>query len=170
MDRDLITLPDWLGSGEDLFGTIHIMQSKKIDKGILEIDDSFRFSEKFKYPIVFTIKSVENLIVAEGIAFRLHEEKDKSKRTIEESIIVPSVCRMLELSDFVEFFAHIVKEDVSFALYLNKIPARFKNLKIYELKNNQIIVFNDKLIMKIMAVLDKDKAGQTLSLDAEAIF
>jgi len=162
-----IELPDWLGSGEDLFGTIHIMQSKKIEKGYLEFDYNFTFSEKFKYPVVFTIKSIESMIVADGIAFRVDLEKDKSKKTIDENVIVPSVCKILELNNFIEFFAQVVKNDVTFALYLEQ-PEKFKDLKVYELKSSQIIVFNDKLSMKIMAVLDKEKASQHIPNNASS--
>jgi hypothetical protein len=169
MDKSHLQLPDWLGSGEDLFGTIHIIQSKKIDKGYLEIDYNFKFTDKFRYPVVFTIKSIESLIVADGIGFRVHLQKDKSKKSIDEKITIPSMCKILKLDDFIDFFAQVVKNDVAFALYLEQ-PEKFKDLKVYELKSSQIIVFNDKLSMKIMNVLDKEKAGQSLPLDTSAAF
>jgi len=165
MDKDHLQLPDWLGSGEDLFGTIHIIQSKMIDKGYLEIDYNFKFTAKFRYPVVFTIKSIESLIVADGIGFRVDLQKDRSKKAIDEKITIPSICKILKLDDFIDFFAQVVKNDVTFALYLEQ-PEKFKDLKVYELKSNQIIVFNDKLSMKIMTVLDKEKAGHSLPLDS----
>lgn len=150
-----VILPDWLGSGEDLFGTIQIMQGKQINNGFLEIDFDFKFSESFNYPIVFEIKNVEANIEAFGIAFRIDREADPSQRVIEENIIAPKVCSSLRRDDFIKFFADVVEKNVDFALYLNKTPRRFRSIKFFKLSDEQKIIFNQKLMLAIADVVDK---------------
>lgn len=150
-----VILPDWLGSGQDLFGTIQIMRGKQIKRGFLELDFDFKFSETFNYPIVFEIKSLESDIEAYGIAFRIDREADPAQRAIEENIIAPKVCSSLRRDDFIKFFADVVSKNVDFALYLNKTPRRFKNIKFFKLNEEQKIVLNERLMLAISEELDK---------------
>ncbi len=150
-----IILPDWLGSGQDLFGTIQIMQGKKIEKGFLEIDFDFKFSETFNYPIIFEIKSRNSNIEAYAIAFRIGEGKGDAHRVIEEQFIAPKVCSSLRLDDFIKFFADVVEKDIDFALYINRTPEKFKKIKIYALDEKQKIVFDQRLILSITEILDQ---------------
>jgi hypothetical protein len=150
-------LPDWLSSGQDLFGTIQIIRGKSIQKGFLEIDFDFKFSETFNYPIIFEIKSSNADIVADAIAFRIDGEIDPARKAIEESIIAPKICSTLRKNDFINFFADVVEKDVNFALYINKMPEKFKDIKIYNLSETQKIVFNDRFIFAITEALDKRK-------------
>ncbi len=156
-NRGKSTLPDWLSSGQDLFGTIQIIKGKKIDVGYLEIDSEFKFSKTFNYPIIFIIKSSNSDIEADAIAFKIDEDKGKTERAIEESIIAPHVCNILRREDFLKFFAEVVEKDIDFALYINKTPEKFKDLKIYQLNENQKIVFNERLILAISEILDRQK-------------
>ena len=153
-----VVLPDWLGSGQDLFGTIQIMKGKKITRGFLEIDSDFKFSETFNYPVVFEIESANFGIEAYGIAFRIDRKIGSAQRAIEENIIAPKVCSSLRHDDFIEFFADVIERDVDFALYLNKTPKKFKNIKIFKLTEQQRIVFDERLAFAIVEVLDKRKA------------
>ena len=155
-----VILPDWLGSGHDLFGTIQIIKGKKIQRGFLEIDFEFKFSEKFNYPIVFEIKSVNSDIEAYAVAFQIDGDIEPATRAIEENIIAPRVCRTLRRSDFVKFFAEVVANDVDFALYINKVPKKFKDIKLYNLTEEQKIILNERLIMEITEVLDREHSVQ----------
>jgi hypothetical protein len=161
-----ITLPDWLGSGEDLFATIQIIQSKNINIGFLEIDYNFKFSNEFKYPVIFTLKTIGIDIVADCIAFRI-DEKDPNKRVIEENFVAPSVSRILTHHDFIKFFADIVRDDITFALYMNERPRKFRDLRFSPLTEKQKITFNERLIFEIMECLDRQRATQSLSLDED---
>lgn len=150
-----VVLPDWLGSGQDLFGTIQIIKGKTIEKGFLEFDFDFKFSETFNYPIFFEIRNIDAEIEAHAIGFRFDEGIDRDTRAIEESIIAPKVCSSLRRADFIIFLADIVEKEIDFALYLNKIPKKFKNIMTYALSDEQRIVLNERLIMEVMEVLDK---------------
>ena len=150
-----VILPDWLGSGQDLFGTIQIMQGKQITNGFLEIDFDFKFSETFNYPIVFKIKSVKAHIEAFSIAFRIDRDADPAQRVIEENIIAPKVCDSLRYDDFVRFFAEVVEKNVDFALYLNKTPRRFESIKFYKLSGTQRLIFDEKLMLAIADIVSK---------------
>jgi len=161
-----ITLPDWLGSGEDLFATIQIIQSKNINIGFLEIDFNFKFSNEFNYPVIFTLKTIGTDVVADCIAFRI-EEKDPNKRMIEENFVAPSVSRILTHQDFIKFFADVIKDDIPFALYLNDRPRKFRDLRFCPLTEKQKIVLNEHLIFSIMERLDRQRAVQSLSIDAD---
>ncbi len=158
-NKDKITLPDWLSSGQDLFGTIQIIKGKKIELGYLEIDSEFTFSGTFNYPIIFIIRSSNSDIEADAIAFKIDKDKDTTQRAIEEHIIAPRVCNILRRDDFLQFFADVVEKDIDFALYLNKTPEKFKDLRIYKLNENQKIVFNERLILAITEVLDQRRAN-----------
>ncbi len=149
-----VELPDWLGSGEDLFGTIQIMKGKNIKKGILEIDYNFNFSEKFSYPVVFEFKTIDNEIVIDHIAFRVWGERYAKQRMIEENITIPGVIRTLRHKDFIHFFAEVVRKDIDFALYLDEIPKKFIGVKFHPLQAGQRIVLNEQLIMEILHCLD----------------
>lgn len=153
-----VVLPDWLGSGQDLFGTIQIIKGKTIKQGFLEFDFDFRFSETFNYPIIFEIRNVEAEIEAYAIGFRFDEEIDVATRAIEERVIAPKVCSTLCRPDFVTFLADVVEKDIDFALYLNKTPKKFKNIKTFALSSDQRIILNERLIMEVMDVLDKRNA------------
>lgn len=153
-DKKDIMLPDWLGSGHDLFGTIQIMKGKKIDKGFLEIDFDFKFSETFNYPIIFEIKSINSDIEASAVAFRIDEGKDAEKKSIEENVIAPKVCSTLRRRDFIKFFADVVEKNIDFALYINKMPKKFTGIKIYSLDEKQKFVFDEHLALAITDILD----------------
>jgi hypothetical protein len=161
MDNRGISLPDWLGSGEDLFATIQIIQGKDVKHGFLEIDYNFKFSEEFNYPVVFTIKTVGACLEADGIAFRIGE-LEPSKRKIDEHFVAPSVSRMLTHEDFINFLAEVVREDISFAIYLKGSHPRFRDLKFYPLAAKQKIVFNERLGFEIMERIDRQKAASPL--------
>jgi hypothetical protein len=152
-----VTLPDWLGSGQDLFGTIQIIKGKKIDNGFLEVDYDFKFSEQFNYPIVFRIISVNADIEACAIAFRIGGSSGSSHKSIEENIIAREVCSLLNRYDFIKFFADIVEQNIDFALYINKTPKKFQDMKMYKLNSAQKIVLNEKLVFEITDVLDRRK-------------
>lgn len=152
-----VILPDWLGSGQDLFGTIQIMKGKKITRGFLEIDFDFKFSETFNYPIIFAIKSANSNVETYGLAFIIDREIDPAQRAIEENIIAPRVCSSLRHNDFIEFFADVIEKDVDFALYLNKTPRKFRSIKIFKLTEQQKIVLDERLAFAIADELDKRK-------------
>jgi hypothetical protein len=166
MNHEDQTLPDWLGSGEDLFATIQIIQSKNINIGFLEIDYNFKFSNEFNYPAVFTLKTIGTEITADCIAFRI-DEKDPNKRMIEENFVAPSVSRILTHQDFIKFFAEVVRDDVPFALYLDERPRKFRDLRFCPLTEKQKIILNERLVFEIMERLDRQRATQSLSLDAD---
>jgi hypothetical protein len=152
-----VVLPDWLGSGQDLFGTIQIMKGKQITRGFLELDFDFKFSETFNYPIVFEIKNLGADIEAFGIAFRIDREADPAQRFIEENIIAPKVCNSLRKIDFVNFFAEVIDKNVDFALYLDKTPRRFEGIRFIKLNSEQILVFDEKMMFAISEALDRKK-------------
>jgi hypothetical protein len=154
-ENQRVILPDWLGSGHDLFGTIQIIKGKTIAKGYLEIDFDFKFSEAFNYPIIFELKNINADIEAYAIAFRINDEKGPAQKAIEESVIAPKVCSILRRNDFVKFFADVVEKNIDFALYINKTPGKFKDIKIYSLTEDQKIIFNEKLVLAITEVLDR---------------
>lgn len=164
-DKDGI-LPDWLGSGEDLFATIQIIQGKNISIGFLEIDHNFKFSAEFNYPVILTLKSISADIACDTVAFRI-EGVTPDKRLIEESFVAPSVVRTLTHQDLVSFFAEIVVKDVTFALFLNKRPRRFRDLRFWPLTETQKIVLNEHFVFEIMEVLDQQRAVQALNTDAD---
>jgi hypothetical protein len=161
-----ISLPDWLGSGEDLFATIQIIQSKNINIGFLEIDYNFKFSNEFNYPVIFTLKTIGVDIVADCIAFRI-DEKDPNKRMIEENFVAPSVSRILTHHDFIKFFADVVRDDITFALYIDNRPRKFRDLRFCPLTEKQKITLNERLSFEIMECLDRQRAVQSLLLDAD---
>jgi hypothetical protein len=148
-------LPDWLSSGQDLFGTLQIIRGKQIDQGYLEVDFDFRFSDTFNYPIIFNIRSMNGDIEAYAISFRIRDEKDVAERVIDERFIAPKVASILTINDFIGFFADVVQKDIDFALYINKTPEKFKKLNVYQLNPKQRIVFNEHFIMAITEVLDR---------------
>jgi hypothetical protein len=148
-------LPDWLGSGQDLFGTLQIIKGKSIKRGFLEIDYDFNFNDAFNYPVIFELKSDQGEVICEAIAFRIDGDIDSASRMIEEKVIAPKVCTALKRADFIQFLAIVVERNIDFALYLNKTPKKIKNLKFYQLNQEQKIVFSDRLIMEIAAVLDQ---------------
>ena len=153
--RSKVVLPDWLGSGQDLFGTLQIIKGKSIARGFLEIDYDFNFNDAFNYPVVFEIKSEEGEVVSDAIAFRIDGDIEPSSLIIEEKIIAPKVCSALKLEDFIQFLATVVEKNLDFALYLNKAPQKILNLKFHRLNPDQKVVFNDRLIMHIAGVLDQ---------------
>ncbi|OGC43375.1 hypothetical protein A2Y85_08480 [candidate division WOR-3 bacterium RBG_13_43_14] len=153
--RPKVILPDWLGSGQDLFGTLQIIKGKSIARGFLEVDYDFNFNDAFNYPVVFEIKSEEGEVVSESIAFRINGNIDSASRVIEEKIIAPKVCNALRREDFIQFLAVVVEKNVDFALYLNKVPQKILDLKFYQLNPPQKLVFNDRSIMEIASVLDQ---------------
>lgn len=155
-----VVLPDWLGSGQDLFGTIQIIKGKQIKNGYLEVDTNFRFSDAFNYPIVFRIRSNESDIEIYGISFRINGVISGAARTIEELIIAPKVCETITKQNFVEFFADIILQDIDFALYISKTPKKFKGIRVFELKDDQRIILNERFIMQITMVLDQ-RTGQS---------
>jgi hypothetical protein len=155
-----VILPDWLGSGQDLFGTIQIMKGKQIARGFLEIDFDFKFSQSFNYPIVLEIKSAQSDLEAFGIAFRIDREADPAQRAIEEKIIAPKVCGSLRRDDFIKFLADVVEKNVDFAIYLNKTPRRFKNIKFFRLTEEQKIVLDDRLMFAIAEVVDRRRTNR----------
>lgn len=157
-------LPDWLGSGEDLFATIQIIQGKKINVGFLEIDHNFKFSTEFNYPAVLTIKTINQDITCDTIAFRI-DAATPERRMIEENFVAPSVIHSLTHQDLVSFFADIVLKDITFALFLNQHPHRFLDLKFFPLTEDQKIILNDRFVFEIMAVLDKPRTAQSLRAD-----
>ena len=73
------------------------------------------------------MKTIDSDIVVSAIAFRINGNIDQATKSIEENIIAPKVCKSLQRRDFVEFFADIIEKNVDFALYLNKIPKKFKD-------------------------------------------
>ena len=150
-----VVLPDWLGSGQDLFGTIQVIKGKRVKFGFLEIDLNFKFSDTFNYPIIFRLRSIDTEIVADAISFRINGSIDPARRVIEEKVIVPKVCRILKKCDFLGFFADVVHHDVDFAIYLNKTPRRLKDITVYDLNDDQKIVLNEKLVLQIARVLDE---------------
>ena len=154
-----VVLPDWLGSGQDLFGTIQIIKGKQIKNGYLEMDTDFRFSDTFNYPIVFRVRSHEGDIEIYGVSFRINGNMNGAARAIEERIIAPKVCATITKQDFIEFFADVILQDIDFALYINKVPKKFKGIKVFELQDNQRIILNERLIMQITLVLDQ-RTGQ----------
>ena len=161
--KDESILPDWLGRGQDLFETIQIIKGKKINKGFLVTDTDFKFGEAFSYPIIFEIKSTKADIESSGIAFRIGEEVEAAKKTIDESFIIPVLCRVLRPNNFVNFFADVVEKDVDFAFYINKTPKEFRDIKIYRLNEIQKIIFDEHLILEITEVLDKRTNVQSTS-------
>jgi hypothetical protein len=150
-----VILPDWLGSGQDLFGTIQIIKGKMIESGYLEVDSDFRFSDAFNYPIVFRIRSLNGEIEIYAISFRVNGDISAAARVIEERIIVPNVCKTITKQDLITFLADVVQRNVDFALYINKTPKKFKNITVCELGSDQRIILNDRLIMQITVVLDE---------------
>jgi len=164
-DKDGV-LPDWLGSGEDLFATIQIIQGKNISIGFLEIDYNFKFSTEFNYPVILTLKSINADIACDTVAFRI-EGVPANKKMIEENFVAPSVTHSLTHQDLVSFFAEIVIKDITFALYLNKRPRRFRDLRFCPLTEKQKIVLNGRFVFEIMEVLDRERAVQALTTDAD---
>uniref|UniRef100_A0A7C4XE06 Uncharacterized protein n=1 Tax=candidate division WOR-3 bacterium TaxID=2052148 RepID=A0A7C4XE06_UNCW3 len=165
MEARNIELPDWLGSGQDFFDTIQILKGKKINDGYMEMDYNFKFSDKFSYPVVFKIRNLEGDVVIDHIAFRVWGGKDDKQRKIEETITIPSVIRTLRRKDLINFFAEVIRNDIDFVLYLEEMPKKFRGVKFYELKENQKIVFNEKLIMEIMSCLEPTHSTATFGLD-----
>jgi hypothetical protein len=144
-----VILPDWLGSGQDLFGTIQIIKGKRIDHGFLEIDFDFRFSDTFNYPIVFSVRSTKTDIEVYALSFRIDQDIDAATRAIEERIIAPKVCQTLTQNDFIRFFADVVQHNIDFALYINKTPKKLQKMTVFQLNTDQ------RFIMRIAAVLDE---------------
>jgi hypothetical protein len=153
-----VVLPDWLGSGQDLFGTIQIIKGKKIADGFLEMDFDFRFSDAFNYPIVFSIRSTDGDIEVFAISFRINGDINETTRAIEEKVIAPKVCKILTQMDFIRFFADVVQNNIDFALYLNKTPKKFQGIAKFPLDDDQRVILDDRLIMKIAAELDERSA------------
>jgi len=150
-----VVLPDWLGSGQDLFGTIQIIKGKLIKNGYLEMDTDFRFSDAFNYPIVFRIRSIDGDIEIYAISFRINSGISGAARAIEEKIIAPKVCETITKQDLIQFFADIVQYDIDFALYINEVPRKFRDIMEFQLNDNQRMILNERLIMRITVVLDE---------------
>jgi hypothetical protein len=150
-----VVLPDWLGSGQDLFGTIQVIKGKQIDHGFLEIDFDFRFSDTFNYPIVFSVRSIKTDIEIFALSFRINGDINGATRAIEERIIAPKVCKTLTKNDFVRFFADVVQHNIDFALYINKTPKKFQKMAVFQLNEDQRFILDERLIMRIAAVLDE---------------
>lgn len=148
--------PSWSGSGDDLFDTIQVLKNREIHDGYFEIDIVFKFSDTFKYPLVFEIKSSDSVVESIAIAFNV-SEKDKTKWVIEERIIVPEVCEAITREDFIKYFADIVEKDGNFAVYIDKKPTEYEKLKFHNLTDEQKVVFNEHLFMAIIKVLDERK-------------
>ena len=148
--------PSWSGSGDDLFDTIQVLTNREIHDGYFEIDIVFKFSDTFKYPLVFEIKSSDSVVESIAIAFNI-PKKDKTKWTIEERIIVPEVCKTITREDFIKYFADIVEKDGNFAVYIDRKPPEYKKLKFHNLTDEQKVVFNEHLFMAIIKVLDERK-------------
>lgn len=153
-----VVLPDWLGSGQDLFGTIQIIKGKQFESGFLEMDFDFRFSDTFNYPIIFGVRSVKTDIEIHAISFRIDGSINEAMRAIEERIIAPKVCQTLTKDDFIRFFADVVQRNIDFALYINKTPRKFQGITVFQLNEDQRIILDERLIMKIAAVLDERSA------------
>jgi hypothetical protein len=148
--------PSWSGSDGDLFDTIQVLKNREIHDGYFEIDIVFKFSDTFKYPLVFEIKSSDSVVESIAIAFNI-SEKDKTKWAIEERIIVPEVCEIITREDFIKYFADIVEKDGNFAVYIDKKPTEYEKLKFHTLTDEQKVVFNEHLFMAIIKVLDERK-------------
>lgn len=141
--------PSWSGSGDNLFDTIQVLKNREIHDGYLEIDIAFRFSDTFKYLLVFEMKSSDSVVESIAIAFNI-PEKDKTKWAIEERIIVPEVCETITREDFIKYFADIVEKDGNFAVYIDKKPTEYEKLKFHTLTDKQKVVFNEHLLMAII--------------------
>ena len=148
--------PSWSGSGDDLFDTIQVLKNREIHDGYFEIDIVFKFSDTFKYPLVFEIKSSDSVVESIAIAFYI-PKKDKTKWIIEERIIVPEVCEAITREDFIKYFADIVEKDGNFAVYIDKKPTEYEKLRFHTLTDEQKVVFNEHLFMAIIKVLDERK-------------
>jgi len=148
--------PSWSGSGDDLFDTIQVLKNREIHDGYFGIDIVFKFSDTFKYPLVFEIKSSDSVVESIAIAFNI-PKKDKTKWAIEERIIVPEVCEAITREDFIKYFADIVEKDGNFAVYIDKKPTEYEKLKFHTLTDEQKVVFNEHLLMAIIKVLDERK-------------
>lgn len=156
--NDTIKEPDWQGNGSELLGTIQTVKDKVVSSGFLEIELRYEFSNTFRYPVVIEVKSSGPIIESVAIAFKIDNGMNATKSAIEESIIVPEVLNAFKRDDFINYFADIVEKQSKLAFYLNKKPAKFKNLKFHKLAEKQKIIFNEFLIMAIEKVLEERKS------------
>ena len=150
--------PDWQGNGSELLGTIQTVKDKVVSNGFLEIELPYEFSNTFRYPVVIEVKSSGPIIESVAIAFKIDNGMNATKSAIEESIIVPEVLNAFKRDDFINYFADIVEKQSKLFFYLNKKPAKFKNLKFHKLAEKQKIIFNEFLIMAIEKVLEERKS------------
>ncbi|MCK4250854.1 hypothetical protein KAX97_05375 [candidate division WOR-3 bacterium] len=150
--------PDWQGRGSELLSTIQTVKDKVVHSGFLEIEIPYEFSNTFRYPVVIEVKSSGPVIESFAIAFKIDDEMGATKSTIEKNIIVPEVLNTFKRDDFINYLSDIVEKQSKLAFYLNKKPAKFKNLKFHKLAEKQKIIFNEFLIMAIEKVLEKRKS------------
>jgi hypothetical protein len=150
--------PNWSGTGDDLFDTIQVLTNREIHDGYFETDIVFKFSDTFKYPLVFEIKSSDSVVESITIAFNI-PKRDKTKWAIEERIIVPEVCEAITREDFIKYFADIdiVERDGNFVVYIDKKPTEYEKLTFHILTDGQKVVFNEHLLMALIKVLDERK-------------
>jgi len=152
--------PNWQGKGSELLSTIQTVKDKVVHSGFLEIEIPYEFSNTFRYPVVIEVKSSGPVIESVAIAFKIGNGMSVTKSTIEKNIIVPEVLNAFKRDDFINYLADIVEKQSKLAFYLNKKPAKFKNLKFHKLVEKQKIVFNEFLIMAIEKVLEKRKSAK----------
>ena len=156
--NDTTKEPDWQGNGSELLGRIQTVKDKVVSNGFLEIELPYEFSNTFRYPVVIEVQSSGPVIESFAIAFKIDDEMGATKSTIEKNIIVPEVLTTLKRDDFINYLSDIVEKQSKLAFYLNKKPAKFKNLKFHKLAEKQKIIFNEFLIMAIEKVLEKRKS------------
>jgi hypothetical protein len=155
-DVEKTSTANWSGSGDDLLDTIQIIKDKKIHDGYFETDFLFKFNDKFKYPLVFELRSSDSAVELTAIAFDT-SNISKREQMIEQNIIVPKVCKLLLRDNFIDYFAGIIEENSNFSIYIDKKPAKFEKLRFHNLTDAQKIVFNEHLVMAIVQLLDKRK-------------
>lgn len=150
---------NWSGSGDDLFITIQIIKDKEFHDGYFETDLLFKFNDKFKYPIVFELKSSDSAVELTAIAFDI-SNIGKREQMIEQNIIVPKVCKTIVKDNFIDYFASIIEENSNFSIYIDNKLAKFDKLRFHSLTDEQKIVFNEHLAMAIAQLLDKRKSNK----------
>jgi hypothetical protein len=149
----------WSGSGDDLFDTIQIIKDKEFHDGYFETDVVFKFSDKFKYPLVLELKSSDSAVELTAIAFDI-SNIGKREQMIEQNIIVPKVCKIIVRDNFIDYFASIIEENGNFSIYIDNKPAKFEKLRFHSLTDAQKIVFNEHLVMAIAQLLDRKKGNK----------
>jgi len=149
--------PDWQGSGSELLGAIQIIKDKVISGGFLEIGFSYEFNDVSRYPIVIEIKGSGSVVESVAIAFKIDNKMNATQKTIGKKFNASAAFNAFKRNDFINYFADTVEKQSNFAFYINKTPAKFKNLKFHKLMDKQKIVFNEHLVTAILKVLDERK-------------